>query len=387
MLENVKVVIGSNFGDEGKGLVTNYFCERAHAEEKKCVNILTNGGSQRAHTVEFPDGKRHVFQHFGSGTFTKATTFLSGFFIVNPITFRTEYQALLKLGEHPAAICDPHCRFSTPWDMIVNQIVEASREDRKHGSCGMGIWETIDRYGTKNGIAIVDIAHLSRESRKLYLKGLRDNYFKNRLERYGIREIPDEWSEIWNSPVLLENFLNDLEYFFQNVQLEYSTVIKKFDAAVFENGQGLLLSNPMYGDNTTPSNTGAAYGTSILYELGLENVNTELCYVSRTYMTRHGAGNFITESKSSTFNGLVDKTNISNPFQGSLRYGDLNTKGLFERVRADSEEASRKLHNVKTSVIFTHTNELGIDLNGIKCFGIDTIYGSDSPFSDSIKMI
>ena len=83
----------------------------------------------------------------------------------------------------------------------------------------------------------------------------------------------------------------------------------------------------------------------------------------------------------------VNKTNISNPFQGSLRYGDLNTKGLFERVRADSEEASRKLHNVKTSVIFTHTNELGIDLNGIKCFGIDTIYGSDSPFSDSIKMI
>lgn len=387
MLENIKFVIGSNFGDEGKGLVTNYFCEQARAGEKKCVNILTNGGSQRAHTVEFSDGKRHIFQHFGSGTFAGATTFLSRFFIVNPITFRTEHQTLLKFGEHPITICDLHCRFSTPWDMIVNQIVEASRGEGKHGSCGMGIWETVDRYGTKNGITVADIAYLSRESRKLYLSCLRDNYFKNRLEKYGIKNIPDKWFEIWNSSVLLENFLNDLEYFFQNVQLEYSTVIRKFDAAVFENGQGLLLSNPMYGDNTTPSNTGAIYGTSILWELGLENVNTELCYISRTYMTRHGAGNFVTESKSSTFSGLVDKTNIPNPFQGSLRYGDLNMKGLFERVRADSEEASRKLTNVKTSVIFTHTNELGIDLNGIKCSGIDTIYGSDSPFSDSIKMI
>ena len=202
-----------------------------------------------------------------------------------------------------------------------------------------------------------------------------------------MKKIPDEWSEIWYSPILLENFLNDLAYFFLNVQLEYSTTIKKFDTAVFENGQGLLLSNPMYGDNTTPSNTGATYGASILWELGLENVDTELCYVSRTYMTRHGAGDFITESKSSTFRGLVDKTNISNPFQGSLRYGNLNTNGLFERVRADSENASRKLTNIKTSIIFTHTNELGIDLNGINCSGIDTIYGSDSPFLDSIKMI
>lgn len=387
MLENVKFVIGSNFGDEGKGLVTNYFCEQAFANEKKCVNILTNGGSQRAHTVEFPDGKRHVFQHFGSGTFSGAATFLSGFFIVNPMTFRTEHQTLLNIGEHPVVLCDYHCRFSTPWDMMINQIVEASRGDKKHGSCGMGIWETVDRYGTKNGITIADIYYLSRESRRLYLSGLRDNYFKNRLEKYGMKKVPDEWSEIWYSPILLENFLNDLAYFFLNVQLEYSTAIKKFDTAVFENGQGLLLSNPMYGDNTTPSNTGATYGASILWELGLENVDTELCYVSRTYMTRHGAGDFITESKSSTFSGLVDKTNISNPFQGSLRYGDLNTKGLFERVRADSENASRKLTNIKTSVIFTHINELGVDLGGVNCSGIDAIYGSDSPFSDSIKMI
>ena len=64
MLENVKFVIGSNFGDEGKGLVTNYFCEQAFANEKKCVNILTNGGSQRAHTVEFPDGNILVLEHF-----------------------------------------------------------------------------------------------------------------------------------------------------------------------------------------------------------------------------------------------------------------------------------------------------------------------------------
>ena len=45
----VKVVIGSNFGDEGKGLMVDYFAHQAVSEGKKVLNILTNGGPQRGH--------------------------------------------------------------------------------------------------------------------------------------------------------------------------------------------------------------------------------------------------------------------------------------------------------------------------------------------------
>lgn len=46
-MPNVKVVIGSNFGDEGKGLMTDYFCAEAKKRNESCIVVLSNGGAQR----------------------------------------------------------------------------------------------------------------------------------------------------------------------------------------------------------------------------------------------------------------------------------------------------------------------------------------------------
>lgn len=85
-MKEVKVIIGANFGDEGKGLMTDYFCN-------KCDNPIVvrfNSGAQAGHTVVTPDGNRHVFGHFGSGTFNNTPTFLSKYFVVNPLSFLKE---------------------------------------------------------------------------------------------------------------------------------------------------------------------------------------------------------------------------------------------------------------------------------------------------------
>nr|WP_279048354.1 adenylosuccinate synthetase [Bifidobacterium catenulatum] len=66
-MTDVKIVVGANFGDEGKGLMADYFCHQAVSQGKKCLNVLTNGGAQRGHTVVYTDRKRHVFKHFSSG--------------------------------------------------------------------------------------------------------------------------------------------------------------------------------------------------------------------------------------------------------------------------------------------------------------------------------
>ena len=87
----VKVVIGSNYGDECKGLATHYFSAEAAKNEKSCLNVLFNGGCQRDHTVETKDTQlRHIFHHFGSGTFDGAYTYFDQNFIVNPIFFCIE---------------------------------------------------------------------------------------------------------------------------------------------------------------------------------------------------------------------------------------------------------------------------------------------------------
>ena len=84
-----RAVIGSNFGDEGKGLVVDYLCKTGGE-----VVVRFNGGAQAGHTVVTPEGLRHVFRHFGSGTLYGVPTFLSQFFIVNPIIFFHELQDL-----------------------------------------------------------------------------------------------------------------------------------------------------------------------------------------------------------------------------------------------------------------------------------------------------
>src|SRR3954469_646850 len=95
--KSARVVIGANFGDEGKGLLTDYYAALAGEEgyPVRAYVIRFNGGAQAGHTVVTPgEGKRHIFSHFGSGALAGATTFLSRFFVVNPIFFRNECKAL-----------------------------------------------------------------------------------------------------------------------------------------------------------------------------------------------------------------------------------------------------------------------------------------------------
>ena len=93
-MKDIKIVIGANFGDEGKGKLTDYYTKNAD----NCIVVCSNGGAQRGHTVLKSDGTRHVFHHFGSGTLNGADTYLPEDFILNPLVFREEWEELKKKG-------------------------------------------------------------------------------------------------------------------------------------------------------------------------------------------------------------------------------------------------------------------------------------------------
>ena len=73
-----KIVIGANYGDEGKGLVTRHFALEAKKEGKAPVVVLHNGTAQRGHTVDYSPTFRRVFHHFGSGTLDRVPSFFAG---------------------------------------------------------------------------------------------------------------------------------------------------------------------------------------------------------------------------------------------------------------------------------------------------------------------
>lgn len=352
-MPNVKVVIGSNFGDEGKGLMTDYFCAEASKRNESCIVALCNGGAQRGHTVVTPDGIRHVFHHFGSGTFTRAATYFGKEYILNPLAFRKEYEELEALGYSPRVYSHWNCRWSTPYDMITNQILEDSRGKNRYGSCGMGIWETVLRYRNTTNPSFQQFYNMTKDEQVALLKRIRDEYTSKRLLKASPKVL-QQWEDILASDNLIYNFIDDVQFLHSHVVFDYGRVLQQYDNVVFENGQGLLLDqrHVQYYDNTTPSNTGIA-NPHIIIEKYLPDADVEVCYVTRTYMTKHGAGDFECECDKSEINAYIeDKTNITNPYQGTIRYGRLDVDELVKRIKEDIGSI-----NYNVSLAVTHINE------------------------------
>lgn len=388
-MTDIKVVVGANFGDEGKGLMTDYFCHQATSKKKSCIVVMSNGGAQRGHTVNLLDGKKHVFKHFGSGTLTGADTYCPSEFILNPMEFVREFADLQQLFISPVVYVESLCRWSTPYDMIINQAVETAREDKKHGSCGMGIWETVYRWSVQPDLyTIYEFNKLPHFMKVDYLKRIRDNWLPKRLKEHGVTSIPGEWKDIVDSDFLIENFIEDVKVFCNKTIRVCRPILNTYDTVVFESGQGLLLDENMtfYGDNTTPSNTGI-YNACKRINTQFSDANVEFCYVTRTYMTRHGAGRFLTECNKSNINStMFDETNITNPFQDNLRYGELNIDNLKLRVENNLLNAINLKFAHKASIAVTHTNEHQFDYSQLRNKIIDGVYTSDSRTRESVKV-
>ena len=380
----IKVVIGANFGDEGKGLMTDYFCHQSTLRGEKTLVVLHNGGAQRGHTVVTPDGNRHVFHHFGSGTLVGADTYLSEEFVLNTMIFRQEWGELESMKAIPKVYVNHTCRVTTPFDMILNQIIEESRDNARHGSCGMGIHETMIRDVCNYPIEMWFDS--SDEAKRYYLKEIR-NYLSERLLDFGINKIPDNWKEIVNSDLLIENFISELNFMGRNISIRFDRFIEYYDCVVFENGQGLLLdqNNNEYYPHLTPSNTGIRNPLEIISKIDCK-LNIEVCYVTRTYLTRHGAGRLDGECDKQEINpDMQDLTNVPNPHQGTLRYAKLIEKSLEERILKDFEPARK--YGAKLSLAITHENEYDYVFSNTFKKNFDYIYYSDGETRESVGRI
>lgn len=386
MGKQIKIVVGANYGDEGKGLATDFFSKNACG---MCLNVLYNGGCQRGHTVQTNATLRHVFHHFGSGTFRGADTYFDEDFMVNPMEFAKEYRSLTEKGYYSECYISSKCRVTTPFDMIINQIVEDSRKENRHGSCGFGIWETQQRYITdEHSYTWGELSRLSPDSIYIYLKYLRLEYLPKRLSYYGIDNIPDEFKKILDEPYLLIHFINDVKFMSSIVKTNDNMYAEnQYDTIIFEGGQGLALDeNNVDGyPNVTASETGSRIP---LLRCGT-NDGIEVCYVTRTYFTRHGEGNFPTCCLKSEINpNIVDMTNVYNENQGYIRYGLFDKDEMMSRINKDLKNHTE---NVKRSLFVTHLNYTGNDIWGnarIQDFkqAFSTIYLSDDMYGNDIRI-
>lgn len=355
-----RIVIGSNYGDEGKGTVVATYAKRSD----NVLNVLTNGGAQRGHSILTEDGSM-TFQHFGSGTYHGADNYYSRHFILNPMQFVQEYEALIVKPKR--IFRDAGCLWSTPYDSMANLISEQLK--KRHASCCMGIWNTIKRSKSeeRNRVTFDDFMKMPDDIARIkYLMKVRDYYERN-------MQIPESWKTVWSSPNMMYHFINDCRFMAGHTIACGTGCLSGYDDVIFENGQGLLLCDTGHDTyDTTPSNTGIEYALGILNEIGAKPEDIIAHYVTRPYLTRHGDGNLTDESSRGRISSSVeeDRTNHFNDGQGEFRYGLLDIGSLKDRIVADSRGINFELE-------VTHCDEMDRVSEFRKYFGKVNTY--DSP--------
>lgn len=400
---NIYVVVGANYGDEGKGREVSRLTRTA-SDPARTVVVRYNSSAQAGHTVVSGD-KRHVFSHFGSGTLDGAATALTHRFIAVPTAFRREHSALVALGITPRVFLSLSINLATPLDALLNQLSERARGSAKHGSCGLGFGEVIRRQQDAGlSVNFYDFAGGDLVARDKTL---------GQLERYALERIGElnALDHLTQAELVAVNALRRGEFNwepwleaveFMKKRCEHRLLgtpppeyLGKGGRVIFEGAQGLLLHESLpepYAPHVTWCRTGAEDALDLMTQVPIWNLEGKpVCvhYCSRTYLTRHGAGPLPSEVAERNLSGVrvVDSTNVENEHQGKLRFAPLNAERLLSRIDRDlraAREYSRfksTRDRVSASLVLTHCDQtLAVHLGRL----IGEVKATNYPLSELI---
>ena len=285
-MSKADVLLGLQWGDEGKG---------------KIVDVLTpdydiiarfQGGPNAGHTLEF-NGIKHVLHTIPSGIFhPTAINIVGNGVVIDPVIFKKEIDALLKLGVDVKSklIISKRAHLILPTHRLIDAASEASKGKNKIGSTLKGIGPTyMDKTG-RNGLRIGDIE--TNEFREKYdaLVEKHKQLLSYHNYEYNLAELEPVWFEAIES-------LKNLQF----VESEHylNTAMTAGKKVLCEGAQGSLLdidfgSYPF----VTSSNTicaGACNGLGIP-----PNKIGNVIGIFKAYCTRVGSGPFPTELENET---------------------------------------------------------------------------------------
>lgn len=323
------MVTGLGFGDEGKGTTVEYLARRHNAS----LVIRHNGGAQAGHNIVTDDGVHHTFSQFGCGTFDGVRTYLSRHMVVHPGGLLVEANTLAKKGVTDPlglVVVDPDAPVITPFHTAMNRIRELARGAGRHGTCGIGVGETVsDSYDYPE--LVVHVGDLLGDPMTLRAKLLKTRDLKvaeaEKLIDTGGPVSTDMLSELGALTYFdLSTYLWDLRTFTKSVRISDGAFLRNVlsddnATVVFEGAQGTLLDE-WWGahPHTTYSDCTPTNALGLLRDNGFDG-NIVKWGVLRTYMTRHGQGPLPTEDTAAR---RVEPHNSPKTWQGAFRWGDFD---------------------------------------------------------------
>lgn len=279
-MKKVDVVLGLQWGDEGKGKVVDVLTPNYQ------VVARFQGGPNAGHTLEF-NGEKYVLRSIPSGIFQGGKINIIGNGVVlDPILFKEEAEALAKSGHDLTQWLhiSKKAHLILPTHRILDAAIEAAKGSSKIGTTGKGIGPTYTDKISRNGVRVGDIF---LDFKRIYevAKARHENILESLGYNYDIDELEKQWFE--GIEYLKKFRIIDSEH-------EVNRLLTEDKAILAEGAQGTLLdvdfgSYPF----VTSSNTicaGACTGLGI----GPNRIG-EVYGIFKAYCTRVGSGPFPTE--------------------------------------------------------------------------------------------
>lgn len=287
------VVIGSQWGDEGKGKMTDYFACRAD------MVVRYQGGNNAGHSVVF-DGKRHSLQSIPSGIFNPETVNVMGNgMVINPRSVVTELKRLEESGitNYQLRISD-RAAMVMPWHEKLDGANERIKGDSKIGTTGKGIGPCYSDKYSRIGLRMGDL--LEPEWFAERLKGALE--IKNReLQAFGLE--PFEFEAVYDEYMELARQLGPM---ICDTSALINETLKTDAKVLFEGAQGMMLccdhGTYPYVTSSSPSAAGVPVGAGVA-----PRYIDQVLGIAKAYCTRVGAGPFPSELHDQTADNIRER--------------------------------------------------------------------------------
>lgn len=288
------VVIGTQWGDEGKGRITDYLAEKAD------VVVRYQGGNNAGHTVEVGD-KKYKLHLIPSGILHPGTTCIIGNgVVIDPLSLLEEIDFLEKdgIGVDTLYISD-RAHVIMPYHQLMDGLTEEKRGARDIGTTRKGIGPAYIDKAERTGIRMCDLMDPELFEEKLTENLSEKNFLLEKV--YGVKGLEKE--------PMLESYIKAAE---RLKSMVCDTTVIIYEAAragkniLYEGAQGTLLDVDLGTYPYVTSSHPIAGGVCIGAGVGPTLID-KVVGVAKAYTTRVGKGPFPTELFDATGDFIREK--------------------------------------------------------------------------------
>ncbi|MEX0680094.1 MAG: adenylosuccinate synthase [Balneolales bacterium] len=291
---SVRIIIGAQWGDEGKGKIVDLLSDRAD------YVVRYQGGANAGHTLNF-DGQTHILHLIPSGIFHSNTTcIIANGVVIDPLTLLDEIDFVKKAGVDITGrlLISESAHMILPYHKSLDKVGEHALGQQKIGTTGRGIGPAYVHKIARVGIRMMDL--------------LDPDLLKAKMEA-NLSEINGILTGSYHSaPLDLDKMYKEilacaeqLEPLICNTTHRIHKALSAGSEILLEGAQGALLDvdhgTYPFVTSSSPTSGGACTGTGIP-----PNAIDNIMGITKAYCTRVGNGPFPTEQHDKTGDDLRD---------------------------------------------------------------------------------